>query len=51
MKIVVLGAEGLGSVLAAHLARAGEEVICIARGARAAFVRWPASAGTYTATG
>jgi 2-dehydropantoate 2-reductase len=39
MKIVILGAGGLGSVIGAHLARAGEEVICIARGPRAAFVQ------------
>ncbi len=39
MKIVILGAGGLGSVIGAHLGRAGEEVICIARGPRATFVR------------
>ena len=35
MKTVVLGAGALGSILAAHLARAGEDVSLIARGARA----------------
>jgi 2-dehydropantoate 2-reductase len=36
MKIVILGAGALGSVLAAHLARAGQDVSLIARGERAA---------------
>ena len=35
MKIAILGAGAMGSILAAHLARAGEEVIVIARGKRA----------------
>jgi 2-dehydropantoate 2-reductase len=35
MKTVVLGAGALGSILAAHLARAGEDVTLLARGARA----------------
>lgn len=39
MKIVILGAGALGTVLAAHLAKAGEEVILIARGQRAAFLQ------------
>ncbi len=39
MKIVILGVGGLGSVFGAHLARAGEEVICVAHGPRAAFVQ------------
>jgi 2-dehydropantoate 2-reductase len=39
MKIVILGAGGIGSVLGAHLVRAGEEVIFIARGQRAAFIQ------------
>jgi len=39
MKIVILGAGGLGSVIGAHLVRVGEEVIFIARGERAAFLQ------------
>lgn len=35
MKTVVLGAGALGSILAAHLARAGQDVALIARGPRA----------------
>jgi len=35
MKTVVLGAGALGSILAAHLARAGQDVTLIARGPRA----------------
>ena len=35
MKIAILGAGAMGSVLAAHLTRAGEEVAVIARGNRA----------------
>jgi ketopantoate reductase len=31
MKIVVLGAGALGSIIGAHLVRAGEDVIFIAR--------------------
>ena len=36
MKIVILGAGALGTVLGAHFARAGEDVTLIARGQRAA---------------
>jgi len=39
MKIVVLGAGAIGSIVAAHLARAGEDVALIARGDRATFLR------------
>ena len=39
MKIIVLGTGALGSVIGAHLVRAGEEVIFIARGQRAAFLQ------------
>lgn len=39
MKILILGAGALGSVIGAHLARAGEEVTLIARGARARYIR------------
>jgi 2-dehydropantoate 2-reductase len=39
MKIIMLGAGALGSVIGAHLVRAGEEVIFIARGPRAAFLQ------------
>lgn len=39
MKIAILGAGALGSILAAHLARAGEDVALIARGERAKFLR------------
>src|SRR5215471_2214269 len=39
MKIVILGAGALGTVLGAHLARAGEDVTLIARGQRAAFLQ------------
>ncbi len=39
MKIVILGAGALGSLIGAHLARAGEEVTLIARGERARFIR------------
>jgi 2-dehydropantoate 2-reductase len=39
MKIIVLGTGALGSVIGAHLVRAGEEVIFIARGPRAAFLQ------------
>ena len=35
MRIVILGAGALGSVIAAYLARAGEDVALIARGERA----------------
>jgi len=37
MKVVVLGAGALGSVLAGHLARAGEDVMLVARGERAQY--------------
>ncbi len=39
MKVVVLGAGALGSIVASHLARAGEDVTLIARGERAAYLR------------
>lgn len=39
MRTVVQGAGVLGSIFAAHLARAGEEVVLLARGERAADVR------------
>ena len=39
MKVVVLGAGALGSIVAGHLARAGEEVTLIARGDRADYLR------------
>ncbi len=39
MKIIVLGAGALGSIVAGHLARAGEDVSLIARGDRATFLR------------
>lgn len=39
MKFAILGAGGLGSVIGAHLVRAGEDVIFIARGKRAAFLQ------------
>jgi 2-dehydropantoate 2-reductase len=39
MKIVILGAGALGSLIGAHLARAKEEVVLIARGERAKFIR------------
>lgn len=39
MKIFILGAGALGSIIGAHLARAGEEVTLIARGARARYIR------------
>ena len=35
MKVVVLGAGALGSIIAGHLARAGEDVTLLARGDRA----------------
>ncbi len=38
MRIVILGAGALGSILAAHLTRAGEEVTLIARGQRAQWI-------------
>ena len=39
MKIIVLGGGALGSIIAGHLIRAGEEVTVMARGARAAHLR------------
>jgi 2-dehydropantoate 2-reductase len=39
MKIVILGAGALGTVLGAHLARAGEDVTLLARGQRAAYLQ------------
>ena len=39
MHIVILGAGALGTVLGAHLARAGEDVTMIARGNRAAYLQ------------
>jgi 2-dehydropantoate 2-reductase len=39
MKIVILGAGALGSIIGGHLARADEEVTLIARGQRAAYVQ------------
>jgi 2-dehydropantoate 2-reductase len=39
MKIVILGAGALGSIIGAHLARAGEEVTIIARGERATYLQ------------
>jgi 2-dehydropantoate 2-reductase len=39
MKIVILGAGALGTVLGAHLARVGEDVTLMARGTRAAFLQ------------
>lgn len=36
MKILVLGAGAMGSIIGAHLVRAGEEVVVVARGQRAA---------------
>jgi 2-dehydropantoate 2-reductase len=39
MKIVMLGAGALGTVLGAHLARAGEDVTLIARGQRAVYLQ------------
>jgi 2-dehydropantoate 2-reductase len=39
MNIVILGAGALGTVLGAHLAKAGEEVTLIARGSRAAYLQ------------
>src|SRR5215510_1577693 len=39
MKIVILGAGALGTVLSAHLARAGEDVTLLARGQRATYLQ------------
>src|SRR5262245_64501087 len=39
MKIVIMGAGALGTVMGAHLARAGEDVTLLARGQRAAYLQ------------
>ena len=39
MKFVIIGAGALGSIMAAHLAQAGEDVKLIARGNRAEYLR------------
>jgi 2-dehydropantoate 2-reductase len=39
IKIVILGAGALGSIIGGHLVRAGEEVTLIARGQRAAYLQ------------
>jgi 2-dehydropantoate 2-reductase len=39
MRFVICGAGALGSILAGHLARAGEDVSLVARGARAAYLK------------
>lgn len=39
MRFVVLGAGALGSIIAGHLARAGEDVVVVARGDRASYLR------------
>jgi 2-dehydropantoate 2-reductase len=39
VKVVILGAGALGSIIGGHLAQAGEEVTVIARGQRAAYVQ------------
>ena len=39
MKVVILGAGALGSIVGGHLARAGEEVTIVARGQRAAYLQ------------
>ena len=39
MRFVVLGAGALGSIIAGHLARAGEDVMVVARGDRARYLR------------
>jgi 2-dehydropantoate 2-reductase len=39
MRFVILGAGALGSILASHLARAGEDVVVVARGYRADYMR------------
>src|SRR4029453_5620295 len=39
MNIVILGAGALGTVLGAHLARAGEDVTLLAPGQRAAYLQ------------
>jgi 2-dehydropantoate 2-reductase len=39
MKMVILGAGALGSIIGGHLALGGAEVLVIARGQRAAFLQ------------
>jgi 2-dehydropantoate 2-reductase len=39
MNIVILGVGALGTVLGAHLAKAGEDVTLLARGNRAAYLK------------
>jgi 2-dehydropantoate 2-reductase len=39
VKIVILGAGAVGSIIGAHLAREGEDVVFIARGERGKFIR------------
>jgi 2-dehydropantoate 2-reductase len=39
MRIVILGAGALGSIIGGHLARLGEDVVVLARGQRAAYVQ------------
>src|SRR5262245_36527838 len=39
MRFVILGAGALGSIIAGHLARAGEDVVLVARGDRARYVQ------------
>ena len=39
MKIVILGAGAMGSILAAHLKKAGNDVVLLARGNRAKFIQ------------
>ena len=39
MKVVILGAGALGSIIAGHLVRSGADVMVIARGQRAAYVQ------------
>jgi 2-dehydropantoate 2-reductase len=39
MRFVILGAGALGSIIAGHLARAGEDVMLVARGDRARYVQ------------
>jgi ketopantoate reductase len=39
MRFVILGAGALGSIIAGHLARAGEDVMVVARGDRAGYLR------------
>ena len=39
LKFVIVGAGALGTVMAGHLARAGQDVTLVARGKRAAFLK------------